>query len=40
MPHAVDPRRFADVLTEFCETTAAARLHADHWQPLLGDGPG
>ncbi len=40
MPHAADPRRFAEVLTEFCATTAAARLDADHWQPLLGDGPG
>ena len=27
MPHDADPRRFAAVLAEFCETTAAARLH-------------
>ena len=39
MPHHADPDRFARVLTEFCDSTAAARLTADHWQPLLGDHP-
>jgi pimeloyl-ACP methyl ester carboxylesterase len=37
-PHDADPDRFAEVLTDFCETTDGARLTADHWQPLLGDG--
>ena len=35
MPHDADPERFARVLTDFCRGTAAARLTADHWQPLL-----
>ncbi|HYM57945.1 MAG TPA: alpha/beta hydrolase [Solirubrobacteraceae bacterium] len=39
MPHDDDPRRFADVLTEFCETTDAARLTHDHWRPLLASCP-
>jgi len=38
MPHNADPERFATLLTEFCEATAAARLPADHWRPLLDDG--
>jgi pimeloyl-ACP methyl ester carboxylesterase len=33
MPHDADPERFAALLTEFCETTDAARLTADHWRP-------
>ena len=37
LPHAADPDRFAAILTEFCEGTDAARLTADHWQPLLED---
>jgi pimeloyl-ACP methyl ester carboxylesterase len=36
MPHDDDPARFADVLKRFCDTTEAARLEHDHWQPLLG----
>jgi pimeloyl-ACP methyl ester carboxylesterase len=36
MPHDDDPVRFADVLKRFCDTTEAARLEHDHWQPLLG----
>jgi pimeloyl-ACP methyl ester carboxylesterase len=39
MPHAADPRRFAQTLTEFCDTTEPARLGPDHWQPLLGPDP-
>jgi pimeloyl-ACP methyl ester carboxylesterase len=39
MPHDADPERFAAVLTDFCESTDAARLTADHWQPLLRDEP-
>jgi pimeloyl-ACP methyl ester carboxylesterase len=39
MPHDDDPRRFADLLAEFWETTVAARLTHDHWQPLLAGGP-
>jgi pimeloyl-ACP methyl ester carboxylesterase len=39
MPHDDDPDRFAAILGEFCATTEPARLSADHWQPLLGDGP-
>ncbi len=35
MPHDADPDRFARVLTDFCRATEAARLTADHWQPLL-----
>jgi pimeloyl-ACP methyl ester carboxylesterase len=35
MPHDADPERFARVLTDFCRGTEAARLTADHWQPLL-----
>jgi pimeloyl-ACP methyl ester carboxylesterase len=35
MPHDADPERFARVLTEFCDSTDAARLSADHWRPLL-----
>ena len=35
MPHDHDPDRFAAVLTDFCHTTDAARLTADHWRPLL-----
>jgi pimeloyl-ACP methyl ester carboxylesterase len=38
MPHADDPDRFADVLTEFCARTEPVQLGADHWQPLLRDG--
>jgi pimeloyl-ACP methyl ester carboxylesterase len=37
MPHHDDPRRFADTLKRFCQSTEAARLTNDHWQPLLGD---
>jgi pimeloyl-ACP methyl ester carboxylesterase len=38
MPHDAEPQRFAALLTEFCDTTDAARLAADHWLPHLGDG--
>jgi len=38
MAHDADPRRFAEILTDFCDTTEPARLDADHWGPLLG-GP-
>jgi pimeloyl-ACP methyl ester carboxylesterase len=38
MPHDAAPERFAALLTEFCEATDAARLTADHWRPLIGDG--
>jgi pimeloyl-ACP methyl ester carboxylesterase len=33
MPHHDDPGRFAEVLTDFCGTTAPARLTTDHWRP-------
>jgi pimeloyl-ACP methyl ester carboxylesterase len=33
MPHDADPNRFAELLTEFCDETEAARLAADHWRP-------
>ena len=39
MPHDADPERFAAILTDFCESTDAARLTADHWQPMLSDEP-
>jgi pimeloyl-ACP methyl ester carboxylesterase len=39
MPHDDDPYRFAHLLTEFCEANEAARLTADHWQPLVGEKP-
>jgi pimeloyl-ACP methyl ester carboxylesterase len=38
MPHRDEPRLFADMLTTFCQSTTAARLTTDHWQPLLDDG--
>jgi pimeloyl-ACP methyl ester carboxylesterase len=37
MPHDFDPKRFAALLTEFCEGTDAAQLTADHWRPLLNE---
>jgi pimeloyl-ACP methyl ester carboxylesterase len=37
MPHRDDPRRFAHALETFCQSTDAARLSSDHWQPLLGN---
>jgi pimeloyl-ACP methyl ester carboxylesterase len=37
MPHNDDPGRFAELLTDFCETTDGVRLEHDHWQPSLGD---
>ena len=37
MPHHHDPRRFADTLKTFCDSTDAARLTTDHWQPRLDD---
>jgi pimeloyl-ACP methyl ester carboxylesterase len=40
MPHHDDPRRFADTLTSFCQSTDAARLTTDHWQPRLDDDAG
>ena len=40
MPHDHDPERFAALLADFCATTDAAQLTADHWRPLLEDGPG
>jgi pimeloyl-ACP methyl ester carboxylesterase len=40
MPHDADPERFAALLSEFCDETAAARLAADHWGPLADDGNG
>src|SRR3954451_15254623 len=39
MPHDADPERFAAVLTDFFDPTDAARLTADHWQPLVADKP-
>ena len=33
MPHDADPEQFAAILTDFCDSTDAARLTADHWQP-------
>jgi pimeloyl-ACP methyl ester carboxylesterase len=39
MPHNADPERVARVLTDFCQATDAARLTADHWQPLLANDP-
>jgi pimeloyl-ACP methyl ester carboxylesterase len=38
MPHDADPERFAALLTEFCEATAAAQLTADHWRPFMDGG--
>ena len=38
MPHDDEPARFAELLTEFYETTEGARLEHDHWQPSLGGG--
>jgi pimeloyl-ACP methyl ester carboxylesterase len=38
MPHDADPERFAALLDDFCSSTDAARLRADHWQPLLRRG--
>jgi pimeloyl-ACP methyl ester carboxylesterase len=35
MPHADDPERFAEILTEFCDGTEPAELTTDHWRPLL-----
>lgn len=35
MPHDDAPKRFAEVLTRFCDETDPARLGHDHWQPLL-----
>jgi pimeloyl-ACP methyl ester carboxylesterase len=35
MPHAHDPERFAEILTEFCDGTEPAELTTDHWRPLL-----
>jgi len=40
MPHDADPERFAALLTEFCATTDAARLAADHWRPSIDEGKG
>jgi pimeloyl-ACP methyl ester carboxylesterase len=40
MPHHDDPTGFADALTSFCQSTAPARLTADHWQPALDDDTG
>jgi pimeloyl-ACP methyl ester carboxylesterase len=37
MPHDADPEQFAAILTDFCDSTDAARLTADHWQPMLAD---
>jgi hypothetical protein len=37
MPHDADPSASAAVLTDFLHTTGAARLTADHRQPLLAD---
>jgi pimeloyl-ACP methyl ester carboxylesterase len=39
MPHDADPERFAAILADFCDRTDAARLTADHWQPMLSDEP-
>jgi pimeloyl-ACP methyl ester carboxylesterase len=39
MPHHHDPRRFADTLTTFCQSTEPARLTTDHWRPRLDDDP-
>jgi pimeloyl-ACP methyl ester carboxylesterase len=33
MPHHQDPERFAAVLGDFCASTEAATLTADHWRP-------
>ena len=35
MPHDDEPVRFAEVLTEFVDSTEPARLRGDHWQPGL-----
>jgi len=40
LPHDHDPQRFAALLADFCATTDAAQLTADHWRPLLDEGPG
>jgi pimeloyl-ACP methyl ester carboxylesterase len=37
MPHDADPERFAALLTEFCQESAAAQLAADHWRPHIGE---
>jgi len=37
MPHDADPERFAAILTDFCDTTDAAALATDHWQPRPAD---
>jgi pimeloyl-ACP methyl ester carboxylesterase len=39
MPHDADPERFAAILTDFCDTTDAVQLTADHWRPMLADEP-
>jgi pimeloyl-ACP methyl ester carboxylesterase len=33
MPHDADPEHFAALLIDFCQTTEAAQLTADHWRP-------
>ena len=38
MPHHDDPERYAATLTDFCATTAPAKLETDHWRPLLNSG--
>ena len=35
MPHDADPEQFAAILTDFCDSTDAARLTTDHWRPLV-----
>ena len=39
MPHDDDPERFARLLVDFCGETKAARLTADHWQPVQAEEP-
>jgi len=34
MPHADEPKRFADIVIDFCKTTEPVQLDADHWGPL------
>jgi pimeloyl-ACP methyl ester carboxylesterase len=35
MPHDDEPRAFAGLVTDFCDTTEPAALAHDHWQPRL-----
>ena len=39
-PHAEEPNRFVDVVTEFVDTTEAMHLDEREWQALLASGTG